>query len=97
MEEAKHEAWGSRITRTDGRMLLQGINARACSILSACKPTYWPADTGKIPDLLDFFITKILAIITKLLPAIRMANSYMDVENVEDLTSDHPSILLTIS
>jgi hypothetical protein len=82
---AKHEAWGSRLTRTDGRMLLQAINTKSCSFLSARKPTYWPADIRKVPDLLDFFITK------------GIANSYMDVENVEDLTSDHTPLLLTIS
>lgn len=29
-----------------------------CEIHSAKKPTYWPIDPKKIPDLLDFFITK---------------------------------------
>jgi hypothetical protein len=28
------------------------------SYISSGTPTYWPTDPAKIPDLLDFFVTK---------------------------------------
>jgi len=53
---SKHTLWGSRLTSKKGRELAKLLQANN-SFLSAGSPTYWPTDTNKTPDLLDFFIT----------------------------------------
>jgi len=50
--------------------------------LSTCQPTYWPSDTNKLPDLLDFCITK------------GIATQKFTVKSCLDLTSDHTPILV---
>jgi hypothetical protein len=55
------------------------------SFLSTGSPTYWPTDTNKTPDLLDFFITN------------GISTDYADVAASCDLTSDHTPIIATIS
>lgn len=82
---AKHTAWGSREDTTRGRNLLEAINSCKCSHLSANGPTHWPSDQRKIPDLLDFFVIK------------GISPSYLEVKNINDLTSDHIPVLLTYS
>lgn len=52
---AEHIAWGSRLITPKGRELLQAINECACDVISSRKPTYWPAELNKTPDLIDFF------------------------------------------
>ena len=37
---------------------MNSINTNRLNYLTIYEPTYWPTDTNKIPDLLDFFITK---------------------------------------
>jgi hypothetical protein len=81
---AKNTQWGSRITTTKGRELLLSINNNNLQYISTREPTYWPTDQRKIPDLLDFGITK------------RISLDNMDVKSCLDLTSDHTPILLTI-
>lgn len=49
---AKHVDWGARLTTTKGRELRQAISETNCSFHSTGKPTYWPTDPNKIPDLL---------------------------------------------
>jgi hypothetical protein len=60
---AKHAHWGSRLITTKGRELLKAINEYECEAISTGKPTYWPTDLGKIPDLIDFYITKNISVI----------------------------------
>ena len=55
---AKNIQWGSRLTTPKGRELLRAIQENKCEAISTGKPTYWPTDPSKIPDLIDFFITK---------------------------------------
>jgi len=55
---AKNTHWGSRLTITKGRELLRGIQGTRCDAMSTGKPTSWPTDPGKIPDLTDFFLIK---------------------------------------
>jgi len=82
----KHTAWGSRlITPTKGSGLLNAIQKENCHYHSARRPTYWPTDTKKIPDLLDFFITK------------GISSNNMEVDNIIDLTSDHTPVLLNLN
>lgn len=82
----KHTAWGSRlISPGKGNELLSVINENNCDYLSSKEPTYWPTDTKKIPDLLDFFIIK------------GISTNYTKTEGINDLTSDHTPVLLSIS
>lgn len=55
---AKHSHWGSRLITTKGRELYQVAQICGCEFASTGKPTYWPTDPGKVPDLIDFFITR---------------------------------------
>ncbi len=79
---AKNTIWGSRLTTTKGRNLYRSMAANGLRHISNGQPTYWPADSTKIPDCIDFFLTK------------NVASNYTQLSNVADLTSDHtPQIL----
>ena len=82
---AKHTDWGSRLTTTKGKELHQAIIKYNCNWHSTGKPTYWPSDQNKTPDLIDFFITRKVPI------------DYIQMQEGFDSTSDHSSILMTIS
>lgn len=82
---AKNVAWGSRLTNPKGRNLLRVLQNHNCNYLSTGEPTYWPTDTNKIPDLLDFAIS------------CGIANTYTKVESNYDLSSDHTPVLITLS
>ena len=79
---ARHPVWGSRLTNPKGKELLKAINALQAEVASSCKPTYWPTDTSKRPDLIDFFILR------KIPPV------FIAAENLYDLSSDHSPVLL---
>lgn len=82
---AKHTAWGSRLVTSKDRELLKAINECLCDYISSRKPNYWSADNNKIPELIDFYITK------------GISANYLEVINIEDLTSDHIPVLMTVS
>jgi len=82
---AKHSLWGSRLDNTKGRELKKAIDKIGCNVHSSGKPTYWPTDRNKIPDVLDFFITK------------KIASNFINIEDNYDLNSDHSSIIMTLS
>lgn len=82
---AKHTMWGSRLTTAKGKELLKAINTIQAEAASSCEPTYWPSDASKRPDLLDFFILR------------KVPPVFASVENVNDLSSDHSPVLLTVS
>lgn len=52
--------------------------------ISTAEPTYWPTDPQRIPDLLDFFVTK------------GIAQNYIDVDGSLDLSSDHSPLFATL-
>lgn len=81
---SKNTRWGSRLTTTKGKELQLAVDEYNCEVHSTRKPTYWPTDRAKIPDLLDFFITKYISPNT------------IEVEEEFDLNSDHSPIVLTI-
>lgn len=82
----KHTAWGSRlITPKKGRDLLNAIKSSSCEFHSSKSPTYWPTDCNKVPDLLDFYITK------------GISSSCIEVQEIADLSSDHTPVLMNIS
>lgn len=78
----KHTAWGSRLNTPKGRELLQAINDCACNFIFSGKPTYWPSDRDRLPDLIDFFITK------------GISTAYIAADNVEDLSYDHIPVMM---
>lgn len=82
---AKNTHWGSRLTTTKGRELLAASKQLKCEVLSTGKPTYWPTDPHKIPDLIDFFVIR------------NISSNYIHIEEAWDMNSDHSPILLTLS
>ena len=72
----KHVQWGPRLTTTKGHELSKVIQENNYSYISTGSPAYWPMDTTKIPDLLDFFVTK------------EISTTYRDIQLSYDLTSD---------
>ena len=82
---AKNAHWGSRLTTTKGKELYNAIIQINGKWHSTGKPTYWPTDRNKIPDLLDFFISRQIAI------------NCIKVEEGDGPTSDHSPILCTLS
>ena len=82
---SKHTHWGSRLITTKGQALMRAIRSNKCEVLSTGKPTYWPADQNKQPDLIDFFITK------------NIHSNYIMIEENNELSSDHTPIILTLS
>jgi hypothetical protein len=53
--------------------------------LSTGQPTYWPTDRRKIPNVIDFCITK------------GISNNYLKAESCLDLSSDHSPVIITYS
>jgi len=82
---AKHTHWGSRLITQKGRALFKTINTINAGTISTRKPTYWPTDPNKIPDLLDFFVVK------------NISPNYVEVEGLIELSSDHIPVLLSLS
>jgi hypothetical protein len=83
---AKNTHWGSRLTTRKGKELYDAIKEYGCEYHSTSKPTYWPTDKKKIPDLLDFFITK----------KKNIGKLYRHKEEYR-LSSDHSGIILTLT
>lgn len=82
---SKHSFWGSRCISTKGRQLYKaGIECNV-EFFSSGKPTYWPTDTAKTPDLVDFFIAR------------GMNRKYMTVDDNFDFSTDHSAVILTIN
>ena len=81
---AKHIHWGSRLTTTKGRELLKAILEVHAKPISTGKPTYWPTDRTKIPDLIDFFLIK------------NITYNYISIEESRSINSDHSPIILIL-
>jgi endonuclease/exonuclease/phosphatase family metal-dependent hydrolase len=75
---AKHSQWGARL-------ITQAMNRQYCNYLSMNKPTYWPSDYNKLPDLLDFFIYK------------GITTNYIQIECNHEVSSDHTPVNATLS
>ena len=83
--KSRNNHWGSRLTNTKGRELYHAIKRHNFEVHATGKPTYWPTDRNKIPDLIDFFVPR------------NLSSSFMDVTEEFDLDSDHSPIVLTLS
>ncbi|GBP27067.1 RNA-directed DNA polymerase from mobile element jockey [Eumeta japonica] len=81
---AKHNYWGSRLINPRGRQLYKANKNLNLESISHGEPTYWPTDLNKIPDLLDFYITK------------NVGQHYLKIEKCEDLSSDHTPVILNL-
>ena len=82
---AKNTIWGSRLTTFKGKTLLSAIKESRSEFLSTGKPTYWPTDQQKIPDLIDFFIMK------------NITCNFLHISEIPELNSDHTAIVLILS
>lgn len=82
---AKHTFWGSRLVSTKGRQLLNCLRKNKLKTVSTGEPTYWPSDRNKVPDLVDFCVTK------------NISDLYIRAESCYDLSSDHSPFLVTLS
>ena len=82
---SKHTSWGSRLTNAKGNELYQAIQEYRCEVHTTGKPTYWPTDLNKLPDLIDFFVSK------------NLSPGFLEVTEEFDLDSDHSPIVLTLS
>ena len=80
---AKHPWWGSRLINPKGSELYKCISNNNYSTLSTGKPTYWPTDHRKIPDLLDFIVH------------FGLSQQDFQIEDNFDLSSDHSPIIIT--
>ena len=68
-----------------GRELFKAMTKMKLSHISPGSPTYWPSDLNKIPDVIDFCVTK------------GVANHSVTAESCLDLSSDHSPIILTLA
>lgn len=84
---AKHTYWGSRLINPKGRQLYCALVDRrnGLDVISSGKPTYWPSDPRKIPDLIDFGVTR------------NIERNNLSTETSFDLSSDHSPVILTYS
>ena len=82
---AKHPRWGSRLATPRGRLLHNILNSQSYDYISPSSYTYWPTDSTRLPDLLDFFVTS----------GIRSIHS--SATTLTELSSDHSPVLLTLS
>ena len=69
---SKHQQYNALVDRKNG-----------LDFLSPRQPTYWPTDPKKIPDLIDFGITK------------NISRQTLSVYVSHDLCSDHSAVIVT--
>uniref|UniRef100_A0A6M2DME9 Putative rna-directed dna polymerase from mobile element jockey n=1 Tax=Xenopsylla cheopis TaxID=163159 RepID=A0A6M2DME9_XENCH len=80
---AKHHFWGSRLITPRGHQLYNSLLKNNLNHVSTGEPTYWPSDRSKVPDLLDFCLTK------------GLVSSQLKAEYCLDLSSDHSPIIIS--
>ena len=80
----KYTHWGSRLITTRGRELKETLDKKYLTVIATPEPTHWPTDPKRLPDLLDFFISKSLSCFT-------------NVESCLDGSSNHIPVILTVS
>lgn len=81
---AKHTFWGSRLITPKGRVLFNTISKMNMDVISSGEPTYWPSDRQKIPDLIDFGVTK------------SIPRHLVRVDSSLELSSDHTPTIVTL-
>lgn len=83
---AKHTHWGSRLLTPKGKQLYNALIKPRNKLdhVTPGRPTYWPADPNKLPDLIDFAITR------------KIPRNNITAESLAELSSDHSPVLLTL-
>ena len=82
---SKNTHWGSRLTNTKGSEIQHAIKMRKCEVHTTGKPTYWPTDGNKVPDLIGFFVSR------------NLSPRFMGVNEEFDMDSVHSPIVLMLS
>lgn len=82
---AKHTYWGSRLITPRGRVLKKTIDRLKLDVLTTGKPTHWPTDTSKMPDLLDFYVYG------------GISSYYLDIRESLEVDGAHLAIIATVS
>jgi hypothetical protein len=82
---AKHTAWGSRLITPRRRVVYKTMERLHLRHLPSGEPTYWPFDNNKLPELVDFCVTKGIPI-----------TSATTVTWL-DLSSDHSPVLVFLT
>jgi hypothetical protein len=82
---AKRPDRGSRLTVPRQREILKRWKKNSLKYLCTGEPTYWPSDSNKLPDLVDFCVTKCIP------------QDYAVGKSCFDISSDHSPILITLT
>ncbi|KAH8355513.1 hypothetical protein KR093_010011, partial [Drosophila rubida] len=84
---AKHTHWGSRLVSPKGRQLYNALikPSNKLDCVSPGTPTYWPTDPRKLPDLIDFAVTK------------NIPRNLISANSLPDLSSDHSPVLFQLN
>jgi exonuclease III len=82
---AKHPQWGARLITPRGRTFNRIIEKHHLGIAATGEPTHWPSDLRKIPDALDFAITK------------GITQNRIKAESCFELSSDHSPVIINVS
>ena len=82
---AKHPFWGSLTINPKGRELIKCIQTKNLLHVSTGKPTYWPSDTNKFPDVIDFCVCKAIP------------SAIISSKSCLDLSSEHSPIIVSIN
>jgi hypothetical protein len=82
---AKHTNWGSRLITPRGRKVLKMMEKNNLKHLSTREPMYWPSDRNKLPDLVDFCVTK------------GIPQDFAVAKSCFDLSSDHSLVLIILT
>ena len=61
LECEAHRLGGARLTTPKGSTLFSAISGNNCTHYSTGEPTYWPTEPRKLPDLIDFFVARVMA------------------------------------
>jgi exonuclease III len=81
---AKHTDWRSRLITPSGREVFNTMERNNLKHLSTGEPTYWPSYRNKLPDLVDFCVTK------------GIPQDLAVAKSCFDLSSDHSPVLITL-
>ena len=76
---------GQQTCHSKRQNLLKSITTNNLNCLTTYELTYWPTDTNKIPDLLDFFVTK------------NISPRYVQINSSAELSSNHSPVIATVS
>jgi hypothetical protein len=80
-----HTDWGSRLISFKGHELLKMMASNNLKHLSMGETPYWPSDRNKLPDLVDFCVTK------------GIPQNFAFAKLCFDLSFDHFLILITLT